>query len=417
MGALNALTGNLDRVGGAMFPRPAVDLVSISSLLGAVGGPGRWSSRVRGLPEFGGELPLAVLAEEIETPGRRQVRGLITSAGNPVLSTPNGARLANALQGLEFMVSIDRYVNETTRYAHLILPAAMPLERDHYDVVFRAFGVRDTARFQEAVLPCPEGVREDWQIYCRLGTAVARARGGLAWRLGSLGLAVIEAVTPRRALDLMLRLGPHKLSLTRLGAEPHALDLGPLRSALPQRLRTRDKRIQLAPPPLLSTVDELAGLLDMPARAEAALVLTGRRQLRSNNSWMHHLPRLQRGDNRCTLMINTRDALRRGLVDGQTVEVRSRTGAVRAPLEVTDGIMPGVVSLPHGFGHTHCGAAESMGQSWRGASINDLTDETRLDVLSGTAAFSGVPVDVCAVLDDIAGPEHQTASEAITEEH
>uniref|UniRef100_B0T0J5 Molydopterin dinucleotide-binding region n=1 Tax=Caulobacter sp. (strain K31) TaxID=366602 RepID=B0T0J5_CAUSK len=398
---LNILTGNLDRPGGAMFPTPAVDIVAAASMLGAAGGmePGR--SRVRGLPGFNGELPLSTLAEEIDTPGEGQVRGLIVSAGNPVLSGPNGRRLEAALPRLDFMVAIDRYVTETTRHADLILPAAMPLERDHYDVVFRAFGVRDTARFQEAILPRPPGVREDWRIYCGLGERIARRRG-LEGHLSALSLSALQAVTPRRILDLLLRLGPHGLSLNQLARSPHAVDLGPLRPALPARLRTPDKRIQLTPPVLLEALPGLAARLDMPQPPSDALVLIGRRQLRSNNSWMHHLPRLQRGSNRCTLLIHETDARRRGLAPGQTVEIRGRTGAVEAPVEITNRIMPGVVSLPHGFGHGRIAAERAIPRDWIGASLNDLTDDTRLDRQSGAAAFSGVPVEVAAVPRELA---------------
>lgn len=393
---LNVLTGNLDRPGGAMFPTPAVDIVAAASMLGAAGGMEPGLSRVRGLPGFNGELPLSTLAEEIDTLGEGQVRGLIVSAGNPVLSGPNGRRLEAALPRLDFMVAIDRYVNETTRLADLILPAAMPLERDHYDVVFRAFGVRDTARFQEAILPRPPGVREDWRIYCGLGARIARRRG-LEGHLSALSLSALEAVTPRRILDLLLRLGPHRLSLKRLAQSAHALDLGPLRSALPARLRTPGKRIRLAPPALLEALPSLAAGLDAPRPVNDTLVLIGRRQLRSNNSWMHHLPRLQRGGNRCTLLIHETDARRRGLASGQSVEIRSRTGVVQAPIEITDKIMPGVVSLPHGFGHQRIAADRAIPQDWIGASLNDLTDETRLDRQSGAAAFSGVPIEVVAV--------------------
>ena len=393
--ALNILTGNLDRPGGAMFPTPAVDIVAAASMLGAAGGmePGR--SRVRGLPGFNGELPLSTLAEEIDTPGAGQVRGLIVSAGNPVLSGPNGRRLERALPRLDFMVAIDRYVNETTRHADLILPAAMPLERDHYDVVFRAFGVRDTARFQEAILPRPSGVREDWRIYCGLGARIARRRG-LEGQFAALSLSALEVVTPRRILDLLLRLGPHGLSLKQLAQSPHTVDLGPLRPALPARLQTRGKRIRMAPPAMLKALPELAARLDIPQPANDTLVLIGRRQLRSNNSWMHHLPRLQRASNRCTLLIHGTDARRRGLTAGQTVEIHSRTGVVEAPIEITDRIMPGVVSLPHGFGHGRIAAERAIPQDWVGVSLNDLTDETRLDRQSGAAAFSGVQVEVVA---------------------
>ena len=278
----------------------------------------------------------------------------------------------------------------------------MPLERDHYDVVFRAFGVRDTARFQEAILPRPPGVREDWRIYCGLGARIARRRG-LEGHLSALSLSALEVVTPRRILDVLLRLGPHRLNLARLARNPHAIDLGPLRPALPARLRTPARRIQLAPLSMLEALPGLAARLNLPQPANDTLVLIGRRQLRSNNSWMHHLPRLQRGSNRCTLLIHETDAHRRGLVAGQTVEIHSRTGVVEAPIEITDKIMPGVVSLPHGFGHGRIAVERAIPQAWVGASLNDLTDETRLDRQSGAAAFSGVPVEVIAAPSEPAG--------------
>jgi anaerobic selenocysteine-containing dehydrogenase len=393
--ALNILTGNLDRPGGSMFPTPAVDIVAAATLLGAADGRAPGASRVRGLPGFNGELPLSTLAEEIDTPGPGQVRGLITSAGNPVLSGPNGGHLEAALPALDFMVSIDRYLNETTRHADLILPAAMPLERDHYDVVFRAFGVRDTARFQEAILSRPPGVLDDWRIYCRLGARIARRRG-LEGHLAALSLSALEAVTPRRILSVLLRLGPHKLSLERLARSPHTLDLGPLRTALPRRLRTPGQRIRLAPPAMVQAIADLVARMDQPPLSQDTLLLIGRRPLRSNNSWMHHLPRLQRAGNRCTLLMHPIDARRLALTASPTVEIRSRTGLVRAPLEISETIMPGVVSMPHGFGHQRIAAERAIPQDWIGASLNDLTDETRLDRLSGAAAFSGVPVQVLA---------------------
>jgi len=409
--SLNVLTGNLDRIGGAMFPRPAIDLVGASTLLGAAGGRGRWGSRVRGLPEFGGDLPLAALAEEIETPGRGQVRGLITSAGNPVLSAPNGARLERALAGLDFMVSIDCYLNETTRHAHLVLPAAMPLERDHYDVVFRAFGVRDTARYQGCVVTPPPGVREDWRIYCQLGRRLARTRGGLAGRFGSPALAAIETLSPRRILSALLRLGPHHLSLARLADSQHAVDLGPLQSALPRRLRTPRKQIHMATSTFLESLPSLVALLGAAsATDDDTLTLIGRRQVRSKNSWLHHLPQMQRSNNVCTLMINSCDARHRGLSTGQTVEVRSRTGSVQVPLEITDKIMPGVVSLPHGFGHARMASPVATPARWHGASINDITDDARLDSLSGTAAFVGVPVQVLAAPSPGLNPSNETGT-------
>ncbi|HEX6838895.1 MAG TPA: molybdopterin dinucleotide binding domain-containing protein, partial [Polyangia bacterium] len=396
---VNIVTGNFDRAGGAMLTTPAADLVGLATRLGERGHFGVWKSRVRGLPEFGGELPVATLAEEIETPGDGQIRALVTHAGNPVLSTPNGARLSRALAGLDFMVAIDIYRNETTRHAHLILPTSFGLERDHYDLAFYALSVRNAARYVPPALTPPPGVRHDWQVLLDLALGV-HARGGgrqdrkLAWLMRALRLA-----GPRRVLDLLLRFGPHKLSVARLQNERHGIDLGPLEPRLPGVLATRDRRIALAPPLFVGDVARLETQLDAPAattNGDAPLLLIGRRQLRSNNSWMHNVQRLVKGPEACTLLMHPDDARQRGLSDGDRVEVRSRVGAVAVPLALSADIAVGVVSLPHGWGHGHDGVALRVAQSRAGASINDLTDEERLDTLSGNAGFSGLPVEVRA---------------------
>jgi anaerobic selenocysteine-containing dehydrogenase len=398
---VNIVTGNFDRAGGAMLTTPAADLVGIATKLGERGHFGVWKSRVRGLPEFGGELPVATLAEEIDTPGDGQIRALVTHAGNPVLSTPNGARLARALGGLDFMVAIDIYRNETTRHAHLILPTSFGLERDHYDLAFYALSVRNAARYVPPVLTPPPGVRHDWQVLLDLALAI-HARGGgrqdraLAWIMRALRLA-----GPRRVLDLMLRLGPHRLSLARLAKEPHGVDLGPLEPRLPSVLATHDRRIALAPAPFVADVARLETALDAAvAPTPAELLLIGRRNLRSNNSWMHNSQRLVKGAEACTLLMHPDDARARSLADGQRVEVRSRVGAIAVPVALSPDIAVGVVSLPHGWGHGGDGVALRVAQTRAGASINDLTDELRLDALSGNAGFSGVRVTVRAAAND-----------------
>lgn len=394
---LNIVTGNFDRAGGAMLTTPAADLVGLATRLGERGHFGVWKSRVRGLPEFGGELPVATLAEEIETPGDGQIRALVTHAGNPVLSTPNGARLSRALGTLDFMVAIDIYRNETTRHAHLILPTSFGLERDHYDLAFYALGVRNAARYVPPALTPPPGVRHDWQVLLDLALRI-HARGGgrrdrtLAWMMRGLRLA-----GPRRLLDLLLRFGPHRLSLKRLAGEPHGIDLGPLEPRLPGVLGTPDRRVALAPAIFVGDVARLERQLDAPAAGgDGPLLLIGRRQLRSNNSWMHNVQRLVKGPEACTLLMHPDDAGKRGLADGDRVEVRSRVGAVAVPLALSSDIAVGVVSLPHGWGHGVDGVALRVAQSRAGASINDLTDEERLDALSGNAGFSGLPVEVRA---------------------
>ena len=393
--ALNIVTGNLDRPGGAMFTTPAVDLVGMRGSLVPRGSAGRFRTRVRGLPEFGGEAPAVAMAEEMDTEGEGRIRALVTFAGNPVLSTPNGARLERALAGLEYMVSIDLYRNETTRHAHLILPTAFGFERDHYDVALYLLSVRNVARWVPALVPPPPGVREDWDLLTELAVRL-HARGAGWRRRPGLGLALrsARALGARRVLDLLLRLGPHRLSRRALERAPHGLDLGPLEPRLPARLGTPGKRIRLVPDGYERDLPRLDATLDGPAAPAGTLVLIGRRDLRSNNSWMHNAQRLVKGPVRCTLLVNPADAAARALRDGDAALLRSRVGAVAVPVEVTDAVAPGVVCLPHGWGHARDGAALSVARSHAGASLNDVTDDQRVDVLSGTAALSGVPVTV-----------------------
>jgi anaerobic selenocysteine-containing dehydrogenase len=396
---LNLACGRIDAEGGAMFTKPAVDLMHADQRSSR---PrfGRWKSRVRGLPEFAGELPVAALAEEIETAGPGQVRALLTHAGNPVLSTPNGGRLDRALAGLECFVAIDCYLNETTRHAHLILPPTSPLEREHYDLVFHTLAVRDTAKWSPAVFPRPRDARHDWEIANALtgalrGTARARLRSAAIARLG-----------PSFLVDHFIRRGPYGsgwnqlgggLTLAKVRAQASGLDLGALKPALPARLRTADRRIQAAPAMYLADVARLeARWLATPVAPARSgpLALIGRRALRSCNSWMHNYDRLVRGKDRCTLLMHPADAEARGLAAGTRVRISSRVGAVEAAVELTDDIMPGVVSLPHGWGHGRAGATLTVAAQHPGVSINDLTDDLRIDELTGNAAFSGEPVMV-----------------------
>ncbi|MDH3745669.1 MAG: molybdopterin-dependent oxidoreductase, partial [Acidobacteriota bacterium] len=401
--ALNLVTGNLDRSGGAMFTRPAVDVVAASR----GGSFGRWKSRVRGLPEFGGELPVAAMAEEMESEGDGQIRALVTSAGNPVLSTPNGRRLESSLENLDFMLSIDFYLNETTRHADLILPPTAALEHDHYDLVFNLLAVRNTTRYSPALFAPEPGTRHDWQIFSelerRLGKRGPRARAE-RWLSRRLG--------PRGLLALGLRRGPwgsgfipgaKGITLGRLEQAEHGLDLGPLTPCLPDRLKTSDKRIDVFPDLLSQDVARLEAKLkgngrDHNDQSRNSLVLIGRRQVRSNNSWMHNFPRLMRGRDRCTLQMHPTDAERLGMGSDPDarprVVVRSRAGRVEVSVEVTEAVMPGVVSLPHGWGHHRPGVRLGEAALKPGASLNDLTDEQLVDTVSGNAAFSGVPVEV-----------------------
>ena len=393
--AVNAITGHLDEPGGFMFTTPAVDPLPLSAMLGFDGGFARWRSRVSGKPEFGGELPVAVLAEEIEAPGEGQIRALITSAGNPVLSTPGGPRLERALEQLDFMVSIDPYLNETTRFAHVILPPTSPLERSHYDVALNAFAVRNVAKYSPPLFERAESARHDWEIclalWTRLGTV--GKLGGLA-RLLERGLGKLG---PELIVDLALRTGPHRLSLAKLKKAEHGMDLGPLVPRLPARLGTPGKRVQLAPEALIADLSRLEQRWGGAAGAGAGLVLIGRRHLRSNNSWMHNSERLVKGPPRCTLMIHPEDAAPRRLVDGGRARVTTRTGAIELPVEVTDAVMRGVVSVPHGWGHGRAGVRLSVAARAPGASVNDIVDPARVDELSGTSALTGQPVEVEAL--------------------
>lgn len=383
---LNVVTGNLDRVGGSMVSTPAVDLIE-----GPASKPGHfgaWRSRVRGLPEWAGELPVSALAEEILTPGEGQIRALMTVAGNPVLSTPNGRKLDEALASLDFMVSMDIYRNETTRHAHVILPTTTPLEHDHYDLVLSGFAVRNYAKYSEAVLEKPEGALHDHEIFTALGERLA----------AKLGLSTLPKMEPKHVIALALRMGPYgrgedPLTFERLRAAEHGVDLGPLEPRFPERLKTKSGRIELAPELCMQDLPRLREAMSAPADP---LVLIGRRHLRSNNSWMHNSRRLMKGQTRHELHMHPEDLAARGLTDGARVRIASRVGDVTVEVKATDDVMRGVVSLPHGFGHAREGTVLSVARERPGVSANDLTDERDLDA-SGTAVLNGVPVTVQAV--------------------
>jgi len=382
---INLVTGNLDRVGGALCTEPAVDLVASTS-----GGHfNRWQSRVSGRPEYSGELPVSALAEEMLTGGEGQVRALITVAGNPVLSTPNGRQLEQALDGLEFMVSVDLYINETTRYADLILPSTSALENDHYDTTFNVFAVRNVTRFNRAILAKPEGALHDWEIFVGLAKAFA----------AKTGKELKPTIAPAQMIDQGLRMGlygdasPHKLSLATLFDHPHGIDLGALKSNLAPRLKTANQRVQAAPAVILA---DLARFAALQAPAADELLMIGRRHVRSNNSWMHNYHRLVKGKPRHQLLMHPDDLTSRGLGDGQRVRVSSRVGVIEVEVLASLDMMKGVVSLPHGWGHARPGVQMTIASSQPGSSANDLTDECQLDELSGNAALNGVPVTVVA---------------------
>lgn len=411
---LNIVTGNLDRVGGALLTRPAVDIVG-GGLAGR-GHIGRWRSRVRSLPEFGGELPVATLAEEIETPGKGQIRALVTAAGNPVLSTPDGVALDRVLPTLDFMVSVDIYLNETTRHADVILPPTSALEHDNYDLIFHALAVRNTARYTPAILSAPDDARHDWQILGGLIRRYVKAlrRHGVrpkGRRLARLGRRLALRLRPDQLVALLLWRGPYRLRMSRLRRQPHGVDLGPLRPSMPGSLRTRDKRIACAPELLLDGLVEVE--TELLAAPDGGLRLIGRRHLRSNNSWMHNSERLMKGRPRHHLLVHPEDLADRGLIDGQLVRVRSRTGTIEVEAQASPDVMRGVVSLPHGFGHHRDGARLRVASRTPGVSVNDLTDPQRLDPLCGNAALNGVPVTVEAIVETAAvRPDTDAAASA-----
>jgi anaerobic selenocysteine-containing dehydrogenase len=389
---LNIATGNLDRPGGALFTRPAVDLIG-----GPNSKPGHyavWKSRVSGQPEFGGELPVSTLAEEILTPGENRIRAMVTIAGNPVLSTPNGRRLDEAFAQLDFMVAFDMYINETTRHAHVILPPTSALEHDHYDLIFHIFGVHNTARFNPPVFDRPEGALHDWEIYTELGRRLAVKLGGKPG----------PQVRPDQIIDMGLQMGPygrakgHPLALTleKLRQHPHGIALGPLEPCLPERLQTQDRRIRCAVPELLADLPRAEREV-LQAGGNGALHLIGRRHLRSNNSWMHNYERLVKGKPRHQLLMHPEDMAARRFSDGDRVRVRSRVGMVEVEVRGTDEVMRGVVSLPHGWGHARGGTRTRVADAHAGVSINDLTDDAYTDQLSGNAALNGLPVTVEAI--------------------
>ena len=419
---LNVLTGNLDRPGGAMFPLPAHGRRGTGSGKGFT--VGRWHSRVRGYPEVLGELPAVTLADEIETPGEGQVRALISMAGNPASSIPNAERLDAAIGTLDFVVAVDPYVNETTRHADVILPPPPTSRQAHYDFAFYALAVRNVANFSPPPVAPEPGTVTEGEIVLRLiamfsglgpdadidALAEAELRTALQPLAAKASVpvddlrAALDGDSPaERILDLRLRTGPYGdrfgqvpdgLSLAKLRAHPHGVDLGPLQPRIPEILRTPSGRIELCPEPIAAEVAKLAAA---PEPTQREFVVVGRRHLRSNNSWMHNVPSLVRGRELCTLVVNRGDADRLGLVAGGLAAVTSRIGRVQLTVEVTDDIAPGVVSIPHGWGHDRPGMQMSVATQHAGVNTNRLTDDLRLDPLSGTAVLNGIPVEIAAV--------------------
>ena len=441
---LNILRGRLDAEGGLMFPRPAADLPGLAALAGMLGTFNTRKSRVRQLPEFGGEFPTSTLADEILTEGPGQVRALVTLAGNPVLSSPNGQKLDRALSNLDFMVSVDFYLNETTRHADIILPPTGPLEHGHYDLIFNMFAVRNVAKFSPPLYhPMPD-TRHDWQILLEL-TRRLESRGPVAWAVAEAKYQAIRALGPEGMLDVLLRTGPygsdiqrmkdlqqkiidllydrlpaksvaklaleispfsrysqdkpHGLSLAVLKEQPHGIDLGPLESCLPDRLSTSNKEINLVPKTFAQEVVRLQKLLEKPQpKGPETFWLIGRRHVRSNNSWLHNSHRLVKGKSRCTAQMHPDDAQRLQIEDGDIITVSSSAGEIRIAVELTDALMPRVISIPHGWGHDREGVRLEIAGQHAGVSLNDITDDAQIDELTGNAAFNGQLVTVSKVV-------------------
>lgn len=421
---LNVLTGHLDEEGGAMFPKAAAFAANTRGKPGSGRGvvSGRHRSRVSGAVEVAGELPITCLAEEIETPGPGQIRALIAIAGNPVLSAPNGPRLAAALDGLDFMVSLDIYLNETSRHADVILPGPSPLEDAHYDVSFTQFSHRNHARYSPPVLAREAGAPDEWESLLRIAAIVQGQGAGaeidalddaaleqeLDKAFGPAAPQVLAALAPQRGpqrlLDLALRTGPYGdgfgrapggLTLEKIRQAPSGIDLGPMTQRIPEALRTPSGKIELAPELLLADLGRVARDLAAPA---PDLVIVGRRQLRSNNSWMHNLPVLAKGAYRCTALVHPHDAARLGLVGGGMAQLRNGARQIAVQVEISDEMMPGVVSLPHGWGHDLEGVRLGVASERPGVNLNALLDENLRDPLSGNAVLSGVAVEMAPLV-------------------
>lgn len=389
---INILSGNLDKVGGTLMTDPAVDLVEFN-LVGA-GGHGRWQSRVSKVNECCGEFSSSLMAEEILTEGNGQIKAMFVAAGNPVLSTPNGRQLDKALESLDFMVAMDFYINETTRHADIILPPTAPLEHDHYDVSFLGLAVRNVTRFSEAVIDADEDTLHDWQIYEQLKQRFRQKDGKNISQ---------KSRAPARLINFGLSFGPYGrkrkhpagLSLKKLQDNPHGIDLGALKAGMMRKLRTKDRKIMLMPEILVTDLQRLRQKLSNKKK-NATFQLIGKRDIRSNNSWMHNSQRLVKGPERCMLLMNPEDAKSLCLSDQQQVMMTSRTGSIKLALWITDDVMQATVCMPHGWGHDREGTRTKIATAHAGVSMNDLTDETYRDQLAGTAAVNAVPVTVTA---------------------
>ncbi|PKG77488.1 dehydrogenase [Shewanella sp. Actino-trap-3] len=386
---LNIITGNFDRAGGAMFPQPAFDLLR-NHQPGHKSSFGQHQTRVRKLPFFNGEFPVATLAEEIQTPGEGQIRSVITVAGNPVLSAPSGHKLAQAFAGLDYMVSVDIYLNETTQYANIILPGTTGVENSHFDIFFNSFSVRNTVKYSPPLFDQQPDQRSDWQILKQISARM-------------LNIATddpMQKITPEMLLDMELKKGPYGeegMSLQKLIDNPHGIDIGPLMPCLAERIKTADGKVNLFPQIYRDDLPRLDAVMAQPARDQAyPFELIGRRLVKSHNTWTQNSQRLIKGKNLCTLEVHSQDAQALGIKQGQLVNVSSAVGEIVIEVAITDDIQQGVVSMPQGWGHNQKGTNMSVAATQPGVSINDLTDANRVDMLTGNAAFNGTPVAIKA---------------------
>jgi len=382
---INIVTNNMDKAGGAMFTEAAIDLVFMTGMQGKVGNFDRYRSRVHDLPEYSGELPVATLADEMIVEGEGQIKMLICTAGNPVLSTPNGKKLEKALEGLDFMVSIDIYLNETSKYANIILPSTNGLETLHYDLVFHQLAIRNTAKLSEVLFEKDENQKHDWQILNELTERITGKKNPL---------------TPEMMLDNMFKFSSYKaanLSVKKLKENPSGIDLGALQPLLTKRIFTQDKKINISPKFFIDDLKRLDKELfntNGEDKTNYPFALIGRRHLRNNNSWLHNSKLLMKGKNRCTVLMCPKDANNLSITNHQKIRITSNVGSIELPVEISDEMKEGVLSIPHGFGHNRQGTKIKLAEENAGESINDLTDDYNIDKLTGNVNFSGTRVKV-----------------------
>lgn len=375
---LNIALGSFDQPGGAMFAEPALDAPAAGTRPAS---HARYRSRVSGYAEFMGEFPVAALAEEMLAPGPGKIRALVTFAGNPVLSTPNGRHLEHALASLDYIAAFDVHVNETTRFAHCILPSPRPLAVPNYDISLNT-SIRNVARIQPALVPLNDDEQHDW-------VTLNSVRRKLC---ANLGLAYAELEAPMSILDQRLRSGPHQLSVDTLQRHIHGIDLGALRPCIAGRLLTPDGRIACAPPQFLADLERLRA--DVATASPPGLRIIGRREVRGNNSWMHNVPRLAAGKDRCVLLVHPEDLAKRQIDDGEMVDVRGSAGTISVIAKASDDMMPGVVCMPHGWGHHRPATRLNIAAQAPGASLNDIIEHRRIDPVSGNSAPNGSVVEL-----------------------